>query len=204
MLRRTIEKAWPYIVAVRPSTMPLTVNEVKEHLKLNVDETAQDALLKILIRAATEFAERYTKRDFITRTYETFRDSFAGRLELRRNPIQSITKVEYLKSGTLTTVSSDVYFLISSNSYPHIALETGQVWPTDIDLREEVVKITFDAGYGNTLSSVPDSLREGLLQHIAAMYANRGDCDESSSAIDERLLPVASRLIYNMYRIRNI
>ena len=201
--------AWPYIVTVTPTTLPLTINEVKEHLRLDVDDKTQDALLKLLIITATEYAEKYTKRDFITRTYETLRDSFDDNLELRRTPLQLVTKVEYLQDGSFVTVSTDIYFTTSSNTFSHLALKENQAWPTDEDLQEQAIKITFKTGYGNTLSSIPDSLREGLLQHIAVMYENRGDCDEGrvsggTFASAQKFLPVDAQLIYDMYRIRSI
>lgn len=201
--------AWPYIVTVVPTTLPLTINEVKEHLRLDLDDKTQDALLKILIKTATNYAEKYTKIDFITRTYETLRDSFDDSLELRRAPLQSVTKIEYLQDGSFVTVSTDIYFVTSSSTFAHLALKESQAWPTDEDLQEQSVKITFKTGYGNTLSSVPDSLREGLLQHIAAMYENRGDCNEGrvSGGIfagAQKFLPVDAQLIYDMYRIRSI
>jgi len=201
--------AWPYIVTVATTTLPLTVNEVKEHLRLDSDDKTQDALLKVIIIAATEYVEKYTKRDFITRTYETLRDSFADSLEIRRTPLQSVTKVEYLQDGSFLIVSTDVYFAINSNTFSRLTLKAGQVWPTDVDLQEQSVKITFKAGYGNTLSSVPDSLREGLMQHIAAMYENRGDCNEGRVsggmfAGAQKFLPIDTQLIYDLYRIRSI
>jgi uncharacterized phiE125 gp8 family phage protein len=202
------DKAWPYTVTVSPATLPLTINEVKEHLRLDKDVTTENALLKILITAATEYAEKYTKRDFITRTYETLRDCFGNSLEIRRSPIQSVTKVEYLQDGVLVAVSTDVYFLAISNTFPHLTLKESQSWPTDEDLQEQVVKITFKSGYGNTSSTVPDSLREGLMQHVAAMYENRGDCDSrvsgTSVSMAQKFLPVDAQLIYDMYRIRSI
>lgn len=205
-MRSRVAQAWPYIVTVEPSTLPLTINEVKEHLKMNISETVEDALLKILMKTVTAYAEKYTKRDFITRTYETLRDSFGDDLEIRRNPVQSVTKVEYLQDAAFVEVSTDIYFLTASNSYPRLALEEGQAWPTDEDARAQAVKITFKAGYGNTLSNVPDSLREGLLQHIAALYENRGDCscDFADTNAVQKLLPIGTRLIYDMYRIRSI
>lgn len=206
--QRNTDKAWPYTVTLGPVTLPLTINEVKEHLRLDKTDTTENALLKVLIIAATEYAEKYTKRDFITRTYETLRDCFLNTLEIRRNPIQEITKVEYLQSGILVTVSTDVYFLAISNTFPHLTLKENQVWPTDEDQQEQAVKITFKSGYGNTSSSVPDSLREGLMQHIASMYENRGDCDSrvsgTSSAMAQKFLPIDAQLIYDMYRIRSI
>ena len=99
--------------------------------------------------------------------------------------------------------------MTTSNTFPHLALKENQLWPTDEDLQEQAVKITFKSGYGNTLSNVPDSLREGLLQHIAAMYENRGDCGDSrvsggTISMAQKFLPVDAQLIYGMYRIRSI
>ena len=201
--------AWPYIVTVAPTGLPLTVDEVKDHLRIDQDDKTQDTLLKILIKTATTFAEKYTKKDFITRTYETFRDSFYDNLELRRSPLQSVTTVEYLKDDVLTTVSADVYFATNSNTYSRLALKVGQVWPTDVNARAQAVKITFKTGFGNTLESVPDELREAMMQHIAAMYENRGDCDDNrvSSSLGgsaQKLLPVDAQLIYDQNRIRSI
>lgn len=201
--------AWPYIVTVAPATLPLTVNEVKEHLRIDLDDKTQDALLKVLIRAATDYAEKYTKIDFITRTYETLRDSFIDSLEIRRTPLQSVTTVEYLQDDSFVIVSTDVYLATNSNTFSHLALKVNQVWPTDVDLQEQSVKITFKSGYGNTLASVPDALREAMLQHIAAMYENRGDCNEGrvsggSIGSAQKLLPIDAQLIYDQFRIRSI
>lgn len=201
------DKAWPYIVTVAPVNKPLTLTEVKTHLKIT--GSTEDTYLNFLISVVTEFGEKYTKLDFITRTYETFRDSFSNSLEIRRSPVQSITTVAYLKSDALTTVSTDVYFLPESDTFPHLALKESQSWPTDEDLREQAVKITFKSGYGDDETDVPDKLREAMLQHLAAMYANRGDCNEgrvggSLSAGAQKFLPVDAQLIYDLCRIRSI
>ena len=162
-----------------------------------------------MIIAATEYAEKYTKLDFITRTYETLRDVFGNSLELRRSPLQSVTTVEYLQEEVLVTVSTDVYFVTTSNTFPRLALKENQSWPTDEDQQEQAIKITFKSGYGDDPADVPDVLHMGMLQHIAAMYENRGDCDEGrvsggTVSMALKFLPVDAQLIYDMYRIRSI
>jgi uncharacterized phiE125 gp8 family phage protein len=106
-------------------------------------------------------------------------------------------------------VSTDVYFLTSSDTYPRLSLKSGQAWPTDEDDREQAVKITFVDGYGDAETDVPDDLREALLQHLAAMYANRGDCNEGRVggallAGAQKFLPIDAQLIYDLRRIRSI
>jgi uncharacterized phiE125 gp8 family phage protein len=201
--------AWPYVLTVPPTGLPLSLDEVKDHVKWSLADDSQDAYFKMLIKVVTEYAEKYTKREFITRTYETYRDTFCDNLEIRRSPLQSITTIEYLVDGVLTTVSTDVYFATLSNTFSRLALKAGQVWPTGIDLQDQAVKITFKSGYGNDLCSTPQALREAMLQHIAAMYANRGDCAENrvSGGIlagAQRFLPVDVQLIYDQLTIRSI
>jgi uncharacterized phiE125 gp8 family phage protein len=206
LLKSTIDKAWPYTVTVAPVNKPLTLLEVKTHLRIDTSDASEDTYLNLLIDAVTEYAEKYTKRDFITRTYKTLRDCFWDSLEIRRNPIQSVSIVKYLVDDVLTLVSTDVYFLIESNTFPHLSLKVNQVWPTNEDDREQAVEIIFVSGYGDDPTDIPEKLKLGMLNHIADMYENRGDCDESSgiSGMTERLLPKESKLIYDMCKIRNI
>lgn len=204
-----MKTAWPYIVTVPPTGLPLSLDEVKDHLKWSLADDSQDAYFKILIKVVTEFAEKYTKREFITRTYQTYRDTFSDNLEIRRSPLQSITTIEYLVGGVFATLSTDIYFATLSNTFSRLVLKAGQVWPTGLDLQEQAIKITFKSGYGNDLSSTPQALREAMLQHIAAMYENRGDCSENrvSGGIlagAQRFLPVDAQLIYDQLTIRSI
>lgn len=206
-----LNKAWPYTVTSVPAILPLTLEEVKSHLRIDIGDSCQDTLLTTLIKTATNYAESYTKKDFITRTYETFRDTFGNDLTIRRSPIQSITSVEYLIDDVLTAVATTVWFLIESNTFPHLSLKASQVWPTDGDqgLREQAVKIVFKSGFGDAITDVPEDLREGMMHHIAAMYENRGDCDEDrvSGGIfstAQAFLPVDAKLIYDLHRIRSI
>jgi uncharacterized phiE125 gp8 family phage protein len=200
------DKAWPYIVTVAPASSPLTLDEIKTHLKIS--GSAEDTYLTLLLDAVVDFFEKYTKRNLITRTYETYRDTFDNDLEIRQSPSVSVSKIEYLVSDVLTTLSTDVYFLLVSNTFPRLSLKAGQEWPTGMDDREQAVKITFTAGYG-AASDVPEDIKVALLQHIAALYENRGDCDESRVSGGQfttavKYLPVDAQLIYDMYRIRSI
>ncbi|NDC98941.1 MAG: phage gp6-like head-tail connector protein [Betaproteobacteria bacterium] len=61
---------------VPPATEPLSLDEVKEHLR--IDSSAEDALLQMYMEAAREICEHHTARALITQTWETTFDRFPG------------------------------------------------------------------------------------------------------------------------------
>jgi len=194
--------AWPYSITTAAATTPVTLAEVKEHLKIDADDDTQDTYLTMLIEATTDQAEKYTGRDFINRSYTTYRDSFLDPLELRRAPISSVTSIEYLVSESFSTLASTVYDLQNNdNGYPYIYLKKDQQWPTNADSLPQAVKIIFVSGYGAAATDVPSGLKVGLLNHIAMLYENRGDCSNDCSG---SALPANAKSFYNRYRIINI
>lgn len=226
-------RAYTYRVTVEPAVLPIELATVKSYLKIPVLNTTDDALLTVLMGAATTFAEGYTKRDFITRTYETFRDFFprwcqsegyytcgsvpgffsnlssvvGGNLgfELQRSPLQSVTSVEYLVSNVLTAVASTVFYNTIEEDYSEILTLADQEWPDDADRRLQTITVTFLTGFGDTAADMPDWVTTGLLQHIAMMYENRGDCiDATGGCACAQFLPITAKAIYQQHRILGI
>jgi len=59
---------------VPPTTEPLSLDEVKEHLR--IESSAEDALLQVYIEAAREICEHNTSRVLVTQTWESVFDAF--------------------------------------------------------------------------------------------------------------------------------
>ena len=57
---------------------PVSLAEAKLHLKLSdiPEDSSEDTLITDLISVAREYCEKYTKRDFMGKTYEYYLDSF--------------------------------------------------------------------------------------------------------------------------------
>ena len=221
-------RAYSYKVVAGPSTNPeeLAVKLSTFKLHIKVTSASQDALLTLYLQAAIAYAEKKTRRDFVTRTYETFRDFFplpvqnegyytGGAIpsfsnvttdignfgfEIRKSPLLSIGSVEYLQSGVFVTVSADVYYNTLEDDYSELLLLDGQDWPDDVDLRMQAVKITFNSGFG-TEAVVPQELKEAILLIATALYANRGDCSESGC---KDFTPAAAKMILLQNRIENL
>ena len=217
-------RAYTYKVTAAPANLAVSLADVKAHLK--VDTSDEDALITIYLQAAIDVAEKLTRRDFITRTYQTFRDFFpsisdgyysfgigspsvladvAGAnigFEIRRSPLQSIEKVEYLVSGSFTTIATSVYYNTVENDYSELLTQDGQSWPTDGDAQLQSIRIEFKSGFGDDDTSTPEWAKTAIMQHVANLYRNRGDCSCESDAMEA--LPAAAKMIYLQNRIENL
>jgi len=196
-----MERAYSYQVITAPTVLPVSLAEVKEHLRLDPDDDTQDDYLTFLIQTATEFAEERLKRVLINTKFRTYRDWFECCILLRRSKLQTLDLFEYLVDGTFTTVDSDLYYTTDESDYSKIVLKNESCYPTDKDDQLQSIKIEFTAGYGSTAASVPPKIKMALLNHIAALYENRGDCDNASISAT---LPATSKNIYDMMMIRDL
>ena len=200
-----------YTLVTAPATEPVSLADVKTFLR--IDGSADDAILTMLIASARRSAEEYTKRAFITQTWKLVMDRFtewneclpsgyfqaptpflvngSQAIQLSRQPIQSITSIKTTdSSNTATTVVTSVYTLDTASG--RILLNEGSRWPTALR-SNSAVEITFVAGWANA-AAVPDPIKQGILQHVAASYTNKvcGDIpDGSKSAYDGFRLPEA-------------
>lgn len=194
---KIIKKAFTYNVSTAPVNKPVTLVEVKVHLKIDAADATQDDYLNLLIDMARDFGEKYTKRTFINTGFTTFRDDFNDSLLLRRSKVSAITSIKYLIAGVLTTLSTDVYSFTDVTSFSEIFLKVDQVFPTDVDQVPQAVEIIFTAGYGPDTTDVPADVKFAMLNHIADLYSNRGDCDSSGIASKTKSL-------YDKIKIINI
>jgi len=204
---------------VPPATEPLSLDEVKEHLR--VDSSAEDALLQMYIEAAREVCEHNTARALVTQTWETTFDRFPGlalqasgvdgevltlsrtatrtlreglAITLPKGPIQSIEAIRYRdESGDWQTLDQDAYIR------DHVAgvdrIYPGPAgWP-EVDGLAGAVCIRYVAGFGGRWAT-PAALRVWMLLRIGAMYENR---EETSTKTLSRL-PMMDRLL-DPYRL---
>lgn len=186
--------------------LPVDLATVKNYLKMDVTNTAEDNLITMLILVATSMGEKMTKRDFIVKKYLTYRNDFTdGFFTLRKSLFQSLLSFEYLVDNVWTVVPSTLYYNTSQTDYSGIFLSNNQAWPNNIDQRLEAIRIIFYAGYGTTPAAIPPDLKLAILQHIMTMYMNRGDCvDCASEDAAMQALPPESKFIYQKYRIKDL
>jgi hypothetical protein len=187
-----------------PATMPLTLEEAKQHLRLDAADTADDALVATLVRAATAAAERFTGRALLAQTWDLFLDRWPpgaeeplweGRrigadlvphpraIALPLPPLRAVVHVKtYDDADAATTWDAANYFVDTASAPGRLALRGGRAWPLP-GRTANGIEIRFDAGYGEAVADVPEPLRQGLRQLLAWLYENRGDGMEAAAAV---------------------
>lgn len=172
----------PYLQLVSaPASEAITLSEAKSYLR--VDSSDEDTLITDMIVVAREFAERYLQRSLITQSWQMAYDDFApAQINLLRGPVQSITSVKLIaRDATETTVDSSTYYLNAGKN--KLILDVAPV--------AHRVEVIYVAGYGAAVD-VPEVIKQGILEHIAQMYENRGEVTA---------LPVSARSLYSKHKV---
>ena len=153
-----------------PTEFPVPLSRAKHHMR--VDSCDQNDLILAYIGAATEWAQNYTRRQFVTATFDLFLDRFCPVILVPRSPLVSVTSVKYLdEGGTEQTVSATDYVVDSASAPGRVTLAEGASWP-GIQPVANAVRVRFVAGYGDQ-DAVPDGVRAAILLLTAHLYEYR-------------------------------
>lgn len=155
---------------------PITLERAKGYLK--VDGSDDNVVIQDLIATATQFGERYTGIDYRVKTWKLVFDEFEDRILLRKSKVATITSIKYLVDDSLVTIDSAVYSLKIGTQFSEVLLASDQSWPTDMDEVEAGIEIIFVTGIPRYI----EEYKTGILNHLAYMYQNRGDCDAEEAA----------------------
>ena len=179
-------------VNTAPTTEPVTLQEVKEYLR--VDDSTDERIIRPFIETARRFCEEHTGRALMTQTLVLHLDAFEdiedplwegirtgpylnyykNYVVLPRSPVVSVSHVKtFDDADTETTFAASKYYLDNSREPARIVLRTGETFPTALRVAN-AIEVKYVAGYTSQYN-VPEPLRLGILQHIAYLYEHRGD-----------------------------
>lgn len=170
-----------------PPTEPVSVQEAKEHLRIDTDW--DDDLLFAYIQTAREMIEEYLGRALITQTWDMILDTLPERVELPRPPVQEVNGV-YARdaSDNEYEISSDHYTMEEKADLLMLSAQSVVTWPFHRDIAG--ARIEFVSGYGDSASDIPPPLRVGILQMVGHLYENR----------ESQAIPPGVRQIIQPYR----
>ena len=182
---------------VAPAEEPVTLTEVKTHLRINNADS--DGYLISLISTARQILEQISGIAFVTQTWVMTLDAWPGYKEdpwwdgvrqgsigdlrgmvntvvLPVYPLQSISEVlTYdLDSNSTAIVVADTFDIDTNSIRGRMTLKYGQTWPVALR-RTNAVQITYVAGYG-LAADVPAPLKEAVNKLIAYLFDHRGNC----------------------------
>lgn len=152
---------------------PITREEAKEHLKVDPDITADDALIDRLLKGARQFVEKRTGIACLSSTWELILDQFpaSGVIYILKKPVTAISKVEYYASDDAAEYTE----LSASNYQTDVDSNVARVRITSVPSigdKLNAVKVTFVVGYSAS-ENVPEYIRSAILVLTGHLYENR-------------------------------
>lgn len=171
-----------------PVIEPVTLAEMKTHLRMFEDITAEDDLVTSLIVAAREWVEDYTGRCMVEQTWRMTIGDYVppdvsglvvGELPpasqgivLRPSPVIAITAVATVDSDNVETA-------VAASDYQ--LRDGGSKWPRLVGLESATeMRITYRAGFADTTGSptqgvemIPDVLKLATRLVCANYYEQR-------------------------------
>ena len=163
-------------------TVPVNCVDFKDYIKLPQVVTADDSLITTLLSTATDWAERYTRREFRKNTYTLTFDKFPVSILLRRDPVASITSVTYKVDDVVTTVPAADYYLVKDVQDSRIVLNDEKEWPTDGDEINKGLLASIVATFVTEAYTCQESGNTAIQMITARLYSERGDCTTGDAA----------------------
>jgi len=149
---------------VNPYTEPVTLDEIKDHLR--VEHNNHDSQLLGLIQASREWVEDYTHRALVQQAWKYYLQDWPSgdEFELPFPPLQSVTAIKYTDSNGTQTIWEDASsspttydYEVDTDSEPgRIILVYGETWPSTTLHPKNPIEIEFVAGYDDDGDSPPD------------------------------------------------
>lgn len=183
----------------------VATSNIKQHTR--VATTADDTYLAGLVAAAQKEAERFTRSGFLTQTWRDTRDDFpSGDVwPLQRGPVinSSNVSVQYRPSsgGGAVTFGSTNYIVDDRSLFGRVVLKSEQAWPSE-DLQDAIgAEVSWEVGYGDKSSDVPEDLKHAVKLMVASNYEHREDVVVGSQAVK---LPRAAESLLRGYRVPEV
>lgn len=170
-----------------PSTEPVSLAEARLWCKLSADDTTHDDTLSMLITALRVQAEQETGRSFLSTTWEQVLDDFpASELELKAQPVASITSIKYLDtSGVEQTLSSSAYVLDDASNPAFVLPAAGYEWPTTYGTSGvNNVRVRFVQGWSSDTNPRVQPLRRWLRMMIVCDFDGLEPPEHLARALD--------------------
>jgi uncharacterized phiE125 gp8 family phage protein len=192
---------WTLIRTSAPSVLPVSLSEVKSHLRLSSSDTTHDTNLTLLIEAAVERLEQDLDRQVITASFRITRfnwGSDTAEVKLHKKAVSSVTSVEYVDvDGNDVTLATDKYILDKGRC--SIFPAAGTTWPEVYADDPSGVAIDFCAGYGSEASCVPSLFKTAIMLGVGKWFfdpAQEGSALHSQEVAYERIVALLARSSY--------
>jgi uncharacterized phiE125 gp8 family phage protein len=162
-----------------PADLPVTLEQVKQYLSMDEDNNDFNSILIRFITGAVRRIEDYTNIKMITQDWYQYHYDWPlieDYIELRLNPVQSITAINYKLSGAsgYTEWSSSEYELDESAEPARLWVKDEYSWPAEALSDIKPIQIDFKVGYGDEGDDCDPELAVAVMQIVEHWFENRG------------------------------
>jgi uncharacterized phiE125 gp8 family phage protein len=164
------------LLETAPVNEPLSLDEVKNHLRIELNDVDYDDYLTGLILVAREHAEDITWRKLITQSWYTYLSDWpsGNYIELPFGELQSVTAIKYTDVDAAQTEWSDAEYIVGTNyQRGRVTLGDGYTWPNVNLYPSSPIEVNFICGYGDDRVDVPASIRHAMKLLISDLFENR-------------------------------
>jgi uncharacterized phiE125 gp8 family phage protein len=165
-------------IKTAPLKFPVTVQQVKLYLGIDEENNDFNSLLINLLDGAIKRIESETNRKLISQHWYQYHWDWPEEdfLELRLNPVQSITSISYkiYNGSSYTTWASSNYELDESAEPARLWIKDNGCWPTIALSNVKPIVIDFKCGYGNNEEDVDGDLKMAIMQTVEHYFEHRG------------------------------
>ena len=158
-----------------PVAEPISLDEAKRHVRIDIDETDHDDYLQDLITVAREQVETITWRKLVTQTWYAYLQEWPrGKyIELPFGKLQTVTAVKYTDvDGDESTQDNTEYIVGTDYQKGRITLADGYTWPSETLYPSNPIEVEFVCGYGLAVS-VPPQIKHAIKMIISELFENR-------------------------------
>ena len=182
------------------ASTPVSVPELKTHMRLQGDDGSHDGLLLRLIRSATVMVERSINRVLVQRTLRLSLDCWPGcngDIHLPQPPAASVLAIRYDDTeGQERELPADDYqFHAGGSGLGRLRPNPGTAWPRTWSSGLAPIRIDYLAGVAP--ADVPEDLRACVLMLASHLYENT----EAAAPVELRPIPYAIDTILDSYRV---
>lgn len=209
-----------------PTVEPVSLEEIKAHVRVDEAFTADDTYLTGLISAARAHIEKVTFTFLCPQVWELILDKFPGgvshnvyfqkpyfgapierinkdlrQIEIPIGPVTSVASVKYKNmNGIEYTMSADDYVVDLDSEIPRVHLVSGATWPSPSSGLQIInsVYVRINVGYPLNVSTptAPEDLKAAVKLLAAHWYENR----ETAQEADLKPMPFAVDALLANYR----
>jgi|TARA_B110000908_G_C10214907_1_gene432278 uncharacterized phiE125 gp8 family phage protein len=182
------------VLVDNPATKVVSVTDIKAQLR--IDSSDEDTLLGYYIDAATDMAENYCNRHFITHQYKLYFNEQVQTASLifpncTLEETGSNKPINWLDENGAAQSSDKAY--IDAFSNPSLAYLSSDFPGTTLkDNAANTFYFWFNTGYGAASADVPEAIKQAIKLIVADMYYFRED--------RKRAFPMASQILLQPYK----